>query len=93
MCKAMKEQNIFNCIRLPARLDVQQTALVLGFQEHDIPVLIRVRLLKPLGNAVPNSPKYFASCEIDRLVSDPNWLHKATKAISSHWREKNARRQ
>jgi hypothetical protein len=42
---------------LPARLDAKLTALVLGFQEHDIPVLIAAKMLKPLGKPVPNATK------------------------------------
>ncbi|MBI4659754.1 MAG: hypothetical protein HY735_13015 [Verrucomicrobia bacterium] len=88
----MDQQAIFNFVRLPARLDTRQAAQVLGFNEHDIPILIRAKLLKCLGQAAPNAPKYFASCEVQELAADPDWLHKATKAISSHWREKNERR-
>ena len=74
--------------RLPARLDAQQTALVLGFSGHDIPILIQVKLLKPLGEAPPNAPKYFAACEIEELARSPQWLHRATKALTIHWRRK-----
>ena len=88
----MNQQDILNFVRLPARLDVQQTALVLGFHDHDIPVLIRAKLLESLGNAASNAPKYFATCELEKLAADPKWLHKATRAISSHWRMKNERR-
>lgn len=90
--KVMKDQNILNLLRLPARLDTRQVALALGFSEHDIPILIRSNLLKSLGNAAPNAPKYFAACDIERLAGDRDWLNKATKSISSHWRTKNGRR-
>jgi hypothetical protein len=79
--------------RLPARLDLPQTAQLLGFSEHDIPVLIRVRLLKPLGNPPPNGHKYFATVELERLAQDPNWLDKATRAVIQHWQGKNRYRE
>jgi hypothetical protein len=78
--------------RLPARLDVQQTAKVLGFMPHDIPVLIRAKLLRPLGNPVQNAPKYFAACVVEELARNPEWLDKATKAVSDYWRRKNQMR-
>ena len=74
--------------RFPARLDVQQTALILGFRDHDIPILIQARLLKPLGEAPPNAPKYFAACDVENVARDPQWLNKATKALTTYWRKK-----
>ena len=85
----MIKESVLNLVRLPARLSVQQTSMVLGFNETDIQVLMRVRLLKALGNAAPNAPKYFASCEIIQLANNPEWLNKATRAISAHWQKKN----
>lgn len=84
--------NLFLCQRLPGRLDVAQTAVLLGFADHDIPVLVRAKLLKPLGNPAPNAPKYFAAVEIEKVMTDKDWLEKATKVISRHWKEKNLRK-
>jgi hypothetical protein len=38
-----------NCRRLPGRLNLAETAVLLGFQEHDIAALISAKLLAPLG--------------------------------------------
>jgi hypothetical protein len=73
---------------LPARLDVAATAKLLGFAEHDIQVLTSVGKLTPLGDPAPNAPKWFAAVEMIRLATDQDWLHKATKEISKHWRHK-----
>ena len=75
-----------------ARQDVTGAAKILGVREHDIATLVRARLLKPLGNPVPNAPRYFATCELIRLANDVQWLDKATRAISQFWRNKNAGR-
>lgn len=75
--------------RLPTRLDAAQTAALLGFQPHDVPVLIGLGLLKPLGRPAPNSVRYFAAVEIDRLREDREWLDKATRSIGRKWQEKN----
>ena len=87
----MNDRAILTLTRLPARLDVQQTAQLLGFAEHDIPVLVKAKLLKPLGNPAPNAPKFFADCEVEICTRDQQWLDKATKAVSQHWRRKNVR--
>jgi len=82
---------ILNLTRLPARLDSQQTAQFLGLQPHDIPILIHARLLRPIGDPKPNSPKYFAAVEIEELARDRNFLDKAQKTIQRHWLMKNNR--
>jgi hypothetical protein len=74
----------------PARLDAGQAGKILGFQGHDIPVLVSAKLLKPLGHPAPNGPKYFATCELVELASSREWLHKATEAIHKYWRKKNS---
>ena len=82
--------SILDARRLPARLTSEQTAVLLGFQPHDIQALIRAKLLKPLGAPAHNAPKHFAACEIEARAADPDWLNKATKAVSKHWSEKNS---
>jgi hypothetical protein len=76
---------------LPARIDVTQTAKLLGFAEHDIPILVAARKLTPLGNPAPNAPKWFAAIEIIHLSLDREWLHKATKELGNYWRRKRER--
>jgi hypothetical protein len=83
------EDGILNVRRIPARIDSRATATLLGFQEHDIPVLVSVGLLNPLGNPVQNSTKYFAGCEIESLAQNPKWLWKATQGVYDHWKSKN----
>jgi hypothetical protein len=67
-------------------------ATLLGFQPHDIPVLIAAKLLQPLGKPVANSPKYLAACVIEELRSNPDWLDRATRAVTRHWQFKNSRK-
>ena len=82
---------LLNCRRLPARVDVAQAAVLLNFGEHDIRFLLSAGLLHALGKPAPNAPKYFSARDILALAENRDWLDKATKAISSHWREKNSR--
>lgn len=76
---------------LPARLDVAATAKLLGFTESDIQVLMALGKLTPLGDPAPNAPKWFAAVEVIQLATDRDWLHRATKEISKHWRLKRER--
>ena len=79
--------------RLPGRLTVPQVAAILGFQPHDIPVLVNKKLLRLLGRPEPNATKYFASAEIEKLGQDSAWLGKATQTMYEHWRGRNQRPQ
>jgi hypothetical protein len=69
-------------LRLPARLNAEQTAQVLGFQPHDIPVLVKAGLLKPLGGGPRNCVKFFAAVQIEEYSQDTKWLDRATREIS-----------
>ena len=80
---------VLNSHRLPGRLNTTETAVLLGFQEHDIAVLVAGRLLIPLGKPAPNAPKYFASAQVTILADNEEWLGKATKAVAAHWQRKN----
>ena len=61
----MNEKSVLDRLRLPARLDSAQAAELLGFQEHDISVLVRAKLLHYLGKDLsPNSRKFFSSAEL-----------------------------
>ena len=77
-------------VNLPARIDSQKTASLLGFKEHDITILTNRKLLKPLGKPRANATKYFSKSFIFNLQFDVDWLSKATKAISEKWRDKNS---
>jgi hypothetical protein len=83
---------LLNCRRLPARLNVTETAVVLGFKEHDICALIAAKLLLPLGKPAPNGPKYFAAVDIVVRADDRQWLCEATRTITKYWARKNEQR-
>jgi len=55
-----------------------------------VPVLVAVKLLKPLGNPPPNSVKFFAAMEVLELARDRAWLARMTSALYLHWRNRNA---
>lgn len=80
--------------QLPARVNAWLAACLLGFQETDIPILVRWKLLKPLGNPPKSAAKYFATVYILRLKNDEAWMNKATATLHKYWKDKNnGRRQ
>jgi hypothetical protein len=81
--------NLFPYIpdRLPAMLDSEQTAVILGCKPHDIPALTRSGLLRPLGKPTQASVKFFAAIEVETLCADVKMLSKAKVAIGSVWKK------
>jgi hypothetical protein len=57
-------------LKVLARIDAVQAAKLLGFAEHDIPILVSAKLVIPLGIPVQNSVKRFSACEM-RASHDP----------------------
>ncbi len=45
---------ILTLLRLPGRVNAEQTAALIGFAPWDIPLLVKARLLKPLGRGAAN---------------------------------------
>ena len=72
--------------KIPGRLTAEYTAKILGFAVHDIPVLVKHRLLTPLGQPSGKSTKYFAAVGVFRCAADTKWLGKATKVVSENWK-------
>src|SRR5947208_1769752 len=87
------QPTILNLNRLPARLNVDQVAALIGCQLHDVPILVHYKLLTPRGNPPPNGTKFFATCVLEAMMTDPKWLDAITKAVNTHWREQNLRRK
>lgn len=85
----MNEKSALFLPRLPARLDVNQASEILGFLPHEIPVLLKAGLLKPLGKPAPNGHKFFSTVEISSLSENHEWLDKATRAVAKHWKDRN----
>jgi hypothetical protein len=84
---------LLNLRRLPARLDVADTAALLGFHVDDIPVLTKAGLLPHLGVGIAdNAPKWFASVLVLKNAQDIAWLSEATTVVATKRRQKNERR-
>jgi len=82
---------VLNCRRLPARLSINQVAVLLNFQPYELLQLMRRGLLKCLNSpaAGANCRKYFCAAYIQKLADDPIWLTKATGCAAQAIRDKN----
>jgi hypothetical protein len=85
----MNEKSILFVPRLPARLDVNQAADILGFLPREIVILLKEGLLKPLGRPAQNGHKFFCTAEVSALAENREWLDKATRAVARHWKDRN----
>jgi hypothetical protein len=66
----MNDQSAKQYLSRPGRLLAEEAAKEIGFKKHDIPILMKARLLKPLGNPPRNGVKHFAACQVGKLACD-----------------------
>jgi hypothetical protein len=71
----------------------EKVAKALDIGVHNIPLLVRAGLLKPLGHPQRYCVKKFSRDELARNLADKIWLEEAAKALHRHWRIKNARKK
>jgi hypothetical protein len=71
----------------------EKVAKALDIAVHNIPVLVRVGLLKPLGRPGRYCVKRFSRDALARDMANEAWLEKVAAAIHRHWRIKNARKR
>ena len=65
----------------PARLKASEAADLLGFHEDDMTVLVRQKLIEPLGEPAHNAVKYFALVDVEELGRIRDGLSVATNSI------------
>jgi hypothetical protein len=88
----MHSLNVFQALRLPARLTVEQAGALLGFHSDSIRFLVEAGLLKGLGQT-HGVQFMFATIYVRRLAIDEKWLMRATEAVRKHHRDKNAKQK
>ena len=87
------ENGIFPTPTLPACVDADQAAKILGWPGYFIPLLMRSGHLKPLGKPAQNARKWFATSELERLSRDASWLDKAIRIVEKHVHESNKKQR
>jgi hypothetical protein len=88
-----QQEQILNLKTLPARVRVEDAALLLGFSAHEIPILVARGLIKPLGHPPLTGVKFFSSMSLEDLRKDEKWLAKASDCIVEYWRKVNDNRK
>lgn len=78
--------------KYPVCLTKEMVAKVLGIATHNIPLLVRAGLLKPLGRPARYCVKYFSRQALAENLANEEWLGKMVNAINRHWHNKNAQR-
>jgi hypothetical protein len=71
----------------------EKVAEALDIGVHNIPLLVRAGLLKPLGHPGRYCVKKFSRDELARNIANQTWLEKVVAAIHRHWRIKNAHKR
>jgi hypothetical protein len=85
----MSELDLFNCRRLPARIAIEQVALLLGFQVYEILILVRLGKIKCVNYQCRNSRKYFHGLYVLKLAENVDFIEKASKLVAKAVRENN----
>jgi len=85
------EAVFLNLHQLPACLNVEQTAALLGRRPEHVTIMIEGGFLTPLGDPPKNGIKLFAACDILEKAKDLKWLDKANKHLTRHWQNRNAK--
>ncbi len=68
--------------QLPAGLELELTAVLLGFSRSDVPILTDEGLLKPLGQACAQRAKVLRKDSNRRFCQEVEWLSQATCCTS-----------
>ena len=89
----MSPETLLDYRRLPCRLTAEEAAVLIGCCPHDIPILTRAGLIKPLGSPAPNSVKYFSSAKLEEKLADDNWSARVTNALYRHWQDQRRKRK
>ena len=85
------EAAFLNLHQLPACVNVEQTAALLGRRPEHVPILVEGGFLKPLGDPPKNGIKMFAACEILEKSKNIKWLDKANRYLTRRWKDRNAK--
>jgi len=87
---SQRAATFLNLRRLPASLDVDQAAVLLGVHRDSFRFLIEHGSLGPLGNPSQNGVKMFLSADVLDRASDRKWMHRAHKTVREYQHGKNA---
>jgi hypothetical protein len=80
--------------RLPYRLSRMQFGGLINCRDRNaIGSLVEKKIVPVLGDPRKGDPLWFATTVIQKLASDPRWLHKVTVALKGYVRQKKQKRK
>jgi hypothetical protein len=88
-----QHEQFLNLKTLPARVRVEEAALLLGFSVREMPILASNGLLKPLGRPPLTGVKYYAVSILEELRRNEKWLARASDCIVEYWQNVNQKRK
>jgi hypothetical protein len=88
-----QQEQFLNLKTFPARVRVEEAALLLGFSTHEIPILAAHGLIRPLGHPPLTGVKFFSVTLLEELRRDEKWLARASDCIVEYWRGVNKKRK
>jgi hypothetical protein len=88
-----QREQLLNLKTLPARVRVEEAAVLLGFSEREMPILAAGGLLKPLGRPPLTGVKYYSTAALEELRRDQKWLARASDYIVEYWQNMNQKRK
>lgn len=86
-------EQFLNLKTLPARVRVEEAAVLLGFSVREMPILAAGGLLKPLGRPPLTGVKYYSTAVLEELRRDQKWLARASDYIVEYWQNMNQKRK
>lgn len=86
-------EQFLNLKTFPARVRVEEAAVLLGFSVREMPILAAGGLLKPLGRPPLTGVKYYSTALLEELRRDGKWLAKASDYIVQYWQNMNQKRK
>ena len=90
---SMERQATSNGRSRPAYVGMEEAAAIFGWPNYYLSFLVRAGHLKPLGKPAQNARKWFATVEIDRACTDPDWLDKAIRIVEKQIQEMNRKQK
>lgn len=85
-------KEFLSLMQKPGRVTMEQAAWLLGFNEHEVTILMAKGLLRPLGHPAHNGQKFFLTATLEDLRRDEKWFSRASDAVVDYWRCKNGRK-
>src|SRR5688572_17340075 len=88
---------LLNVNKLPAFIDREEAADLLGRETHEMKIFEDAGFLKPCGHPPPHGKIMYSSAAVEKLVAkigeQPKFADRVADAPYAHWKNKNGRKK